>query len=608
MKACKQQLLYFVYWMFFFIISKLIFLTYHHTKTATLSIQEICKVILYGLRLDASFSGYLCILPFICFSFLSMVPILKKVINIYTYVLIIILSLLTIADLELYTAWGFRLDATPLQYFKNPREMGASIGAAPILLLLIIFIVLSIFFTWFYNNYVRLYSKSNSKLYIGHTIISLTLLVILFIPIRGGLQQIPINQSDVYFSGKIFANHAAVNVPWNVMHSLLNKNISKKNPYSYLPAGEAQLIVDSLYHHTSIHPVLLNTLRPNILFIILESYTSKFIGCLGGMPGVTPQIDQIAKEGMLFQNIFASGDRSEKGLVALLSGYPTQTTTSIIFDPSKTEKLPNLQKSLQKEGYHSSYYYGGELEFANIKSYLLNAGYQKLVSKKDFPSKDYNSKWGVHDHILLNKLLDDLKTEQRPFFGTLFTLSSHEPYEIPIPDKFAGNDETTKFKNAFYYTDQAIGDFITRAKKQTWWDSTLIILVADHGHRLPGDDPNYLSSKFRIPLILTGGALKQTHTVNKNIGSQTDIAASILQEMGIETNQFKWSKNLLDSTSKQFAFYIFNDGFGFVSPNGTAAFDNVSGKLIYSDVGVNYRQITTGKSYMQLSFADFLNR
>jgi phosphoglycerol transferase MdoB-like AlkP superfamily enzyme len=393
------------------------------------------------------------------------------------------------------------------------------------------------------------------------------------------------------------------------MHSVLKKDFNKNNPYQYFDDSIAQRYLDSLYSSLNNSPSeILTTRRPNILFIILESYTSKFIGCLGGEPGVTPNIDRIAKEGMLFTNIYASGDRSEKGLVALLSGYPTQTTTSIIKTPSKTEQLPHLNKILEEQGYHSSYYYGGELAFANIKSYLLNAGYDRLISKYDFDKKDYNSKWGVHDHVLFNKFLNDLKTEKQPFFSTLFTLSSHEPYEIPVKPEFVGNDETTQFKNSFNYTDKCIGNFIAQAKMQPWWDSTLIIMVADHGHRLPGNYSNDHPTKFKIPLILTGGALKLKEVVSNSIGSQTDIAFTLLQQINLKTDGFRWSKNLLDSTAKQFAFYVFNDGFGFVTQAGALTFDNVSKKIIYQDKDVPASQLNYGKAYMQLSFEDFLKR
>ncbi|MEO6675526.1 MAG: LTA synthase family protein, partial [Ginsengibacter sp.] len=497
-----------------------------------------------------------------------------------------------------------------LQYFNTPAEIIASVSSSPIALLLIVYILLSTFFIWVYISIFKKYiSHPVTTIKFLQIMVQLLLIAFLLIPIRGGFQQIPVNQSNVYFSDKIFANHAAVNVPWNLVHSLRRSDFKHHNPYLYFSEKKARQYLDSLYPaEKNLPPEILTTKRPDIIFIILESYTAKLIGCLGGEPGITPNIDKIASGGMLFKNIYASGERSEKGLVALLSGYPTQTTTSIIMSPSKTEGLPHLNKILKEQGYHSGYYYGGELAFANIKSYLLNAGYDKLISKENFEKKDYNSKWGVHDEVLLNKFSLDIKAEKRPFFYTLFTLSSHEPYDIPVKPKFTGSDEITKFKNSFYYTDQAIGNFIEQAKKQSWWDSTLIIMVADHGHRLPGNDPNDRPSKFRIPLIFTGGALKFKNQVNNSIGSQTDITYTLLQQMGLQTNGFKWSKNLLDTTAEQFAFYVFNNGFGIVTTKGTVSFDNVSKKIIYKDKETDTAQLNTGKAYMQLSFEDFMQR
>ncbi|MEP6597316.1 MAG: LTA synthase family protein, partial [Ginsengibacter sp.] len=354
-------------------------------------------------------------------------------------------------------------------------------------------------------------------------------------------------------------------------------------------------------------PLILSVKRPNIIFIILESYTAKLVGSLGGEHGVTPNLDKIASEGLLFTNIYAAGDRSEKGQVAILSGYPNQAITSIIKTPTKTQNLPVLNKSLEKEGYHSSYTYGGELEFANIKSYLVNAGFQNLVSKYSFAVSERTTSWGVHDHIVLNRFFEYLNQEQQPFFATVFTLSSHEPYDVPMAPHFKGNDETTLFKNSVFYTDSTIGNFIYRIKKEPLWQNTLVVLVADHGHRLPGDDPNDRPSKFHIPLIFTGGALKLKGVIN-NIGSQTDIATTILHQLGISATDFKWGKDLLDSSARQFAFYSFNNGFGFVTPAGAVTIDNVSKKEIYKNPGVGTTSINFGKAYMQFSYQDFLNR
>lgn len=600
---------YFFTWILFFIGTKVVFLLYHISQTEKLAITEIIKIFLYGLRLDISFAGYLSAIPFLFFLIKALFPQLRvfNLVKYYTGILLVLIALITVIDLELYNAWGFRLDATPLQYLATPNEMVASAGNAPVILLLLIFLGLIFFGFYIFRRLVPPLSLQ-IKRQLGYILYAAWLLAFLILPIRGGWQQIPINQSNVYFSTNIFANHAAVNLPWNLMYSLSKRNYENKNPYQYFPDSTAQRYVAALYNTPPAgkSPILLTAPRPNVLFIILESYTAKMVGCLGAEPGATPNLDQIAKEGILFDQIYASGDRSEKGLVALLSGYPVQTTTSIVKTPRKTEHLPHLNQTLEGQGYGSRFYYGGELAFANIKSYLLNAGYDQLISKFDFDAKDYNSKWGVHDHVLLQRVLQDLKKEKEPFFTTVFTLSSHEPYDIPIQNKFKGSDETTRFRNSVYYTDQALGEFITAAKKENWWQNTLVILAADHGHRLPNDDPNDAPSKFHIPFILTGGALPARNQVVSKIGSQTDIVPTVLSLMNLPVDNYQWGKNLLNPHSRDFAFYVFNDGFGYITPQGVVTYDNVAKKVIRQEPGVTPKQVDFGKAYMQVSFGDFL--
>ena len=599
---------YFLTWLLFFIGAKAVFLLYHASRTGKLVTSDILKIFFYGLRLDTSFAAYLSIIPFFLFLLKALFPRLNiyGAVKYYTWTFIIIIALLSVVDLELYNAWGFRLDATPLQYLATPNEMAASAGNAPVLRLLLFFLALSLFGIYIFRALVPEFNfpLKRQLLYI---ILSVWLFVFLIVPIRGGLQHIPVNQSDVYFSDNIFANHAAVNLPWNLMYSLSKRNYENKNPYQYFPDSTAKRMVAGLYNTPADNkPSLLNNPRPNVLFIILESYTAKVVGCLGAEPGATPNLDHLAKEGILFDSIYASGDRSEMGLVALLSSYPVQTTTSIVKTPRKTEHLPHLNQILEAQGYNSRFYYGGELAFANIKSYLLNAGYDHLISKFDFEAKDYNSKWGVHDHVLLQRVIQDLHQEKQPFFTTVFTLSSHEPYDIPIPNHFKGSDETTRFRNSVYYTDYAIGQFIKAAKKEPWWQNTLVVLAADHGHRFPGDDPNDAPSKFRIPFILTGGALAMHNQVISKIGSQTDIVPTLLTQMNLPHNNYQWSKNLLNPQSPDFAFYVFNDGFGYITPQGAITFDNVAKKIIRKDEKVSTKQLDYGKAYMQLSFRDFL--
>jgi phosphoglycerol transferase MdoB-like AlkP superfamily enzyme len=393
------------------------------------------------------------------------------------------------------------------------------------------------------------------------------------------------------------------------MHAMIKYNKEAKNPYQYMEPQEAEALVKTLYATTEDSAQkILSVEKPNVLFIILESFTAKFVGSLGGEPGVTPNLDRLAAEGINFTKTYASGNRSEKGIVALLSGYPVQTTTSIIKNPKKTTQLPHLSNVFEQAGYSTSFYYGGELEFANIRSYLQNSGYDRLVDKYDFPAESYNSKWGAHDHVLFDRVLTDLKDARTPFFSTVFTLSSHEPFEIPIPAKFPGKKVTDLFRNSIYYTDWALGKFIEEARKQPWWDSTLVVLVADHGHSLPYADPVYRSTGFRIPFILYGGALAVKGQEISTLASQTDVATTLLYQLGLPHDDFKWGRNLLAPIDNPFAFYVFNDGFGFITPGKVLTYDNVANKPINRGKGITKKQMELAKAYMQYSFEDFVQK
>ncbi|MFC5270197.1 LTA synthase family protein [Adhaeribacter terreus] len=605
----SNQFFLFLYWLLLFLSGKVLFLLYHAAKTATLSASEIARIFFFGLRLDMSMAAYLCIFPFLLL-FLTVIPAAfsRKLINGFVVLCTFFVVLLSTVDLHLYSIWGYKLDATPLQYLNTPTEMIASSSGAPLFLLFLLFTLqlaggLFLYFRFFQPRFTS--QKSTGK----KALVSFLWLIFLVLPLRGGWQQIPVNQSDVYFSDKAFANHSAINVPWNVFYSLTKKSYDGHNPYQFFKPEEAQKTVAELYQKPkTVSPAILKTKKPNIVFIILESFTANLVGCAGGEKGVTPELDKLAQEGILFRNFYASGDRSEKGLVALLSGYPVQTTTSIIKIPRKTEKLPHLAHTLKNAGYNTSYYYGGELAFANMKSYILMAGYDKITGKADFPARDYNSKWGVHDHVLFEKVSEDLKKQKQPFFTTIFTLSSHEPYDVPMKTKFLGDDEGNKFRNSMHYTDKAVGNFISEAKQQTWWQNALVVLVADHGHTLPNYVDYDSKAKFHIPLILTGGALAKTGITDSTIASQTDLAYSLLNQLNLPNQDFKWSKDIFNPAEKPFAFYVFNDGFGFITDKGSFGYDNISKQVVQKKGEFTEKDIKTAKSYLQVSFEDYLRK
>ena len=610
---------YFLFWLLFFGLGRALFLGYQHGATAQLPWATVLATFGYGLRLDASAAAYVCILPYLLLIVGGLLPRLplRGLLATYSVIIGLVLALLITADLELYRVWGFRLDDTPLQYLNSPKEMAASAGSAPVGLLLAAVAALLAGGWALYKWTVGPLGPLPAWVGRGRaTLAALLYAMLLVVPLRGGTQQIPVNQSDVYFSRIAFANHAALNAPWNLMSALVLR-AAERPPQPFMPDSAARRLVASLYPgavgapnppHSS--AAILTEARPNVLFIILESFTAKLVGSVGGERGITPTLDSLARTGVLFDHIYAAGDRSQKGLVALLSGYPNQPTTSIIKFPRKTEGLPHLCRSLAAAGYHSRYYYGGELAFANMKSYLQTAGYEQLTERADFATADQNSKWGAHDGALFTRLLDDLRRQPQPFFVTAFTLSSHEPFEVPMKPKFPGSDEATLFRNSMHYTDYTLGQFLREAQKQPWYAHTLLVLVADHGHQQPGNSANQSPDKFRIPLLLAGGALRPPARgrVVRTIGSQTDVAATLLGQLRLPATAFGWSRDLLAAHPVPFAYYCFNNGFGAVSPAGVVTFDNVSRQVWERAPAVPDSQLQLGKAMEQVSLEDFARR
>jgi phosphoglycerol transferase MdoB-like AlkP superfamily enzyme len=578
---------------------------------------EILKSFVYGFKLDLSFASYISILPFALIavsSFFKDEKIFKKIILVYSLFILVMISILSIVDIELFRWWGFRLDTTIFKYMSTPSEAWGTTAVSPRLLLCVL---LAISITVLYFLYIYLTYPKNSywgKGGIYHNILSallfLTLTGALFIPIRGGLQLAPMNQSAVYYSNNPLLNSTAINVAWNFVHSILEKTYSDSNPYVITDSKKAAETITQLYADSSKTAPLLRTKKPNVIFIIWESFTGKVVKELGGKENVTPRFSKLIKEGVLFNHMFASGNRSDKGLVAILAGYPAQPTTSIITNPKKAMHLPAVSSVLKNNGYSTSFYYGGEPEFANIKSFLLNHDFEKLVTKNDFEEKYWNSKWGAHDEIVLDRLLNDLGNTKEPFFSTLFTLSSHEPYDIPIAPVFPGTDNQTLFLNSLYYTDQCIGKFIEKAKKTSWWKNTLIVITADHGHAYPGPNelPIHIPDEFKIPMLWLGGALNVKDTVIDKVGSQTDIAATLLSQLNIDHKQFTFSKDLLSPGSQDFAYYAFNNGLGYIKPGKEMAIENVSKSFIYKKGTIDDQDILEGKTYLQYSFQDYLNK
>lgn len=608
-----------LFWLVFSVITRATFELYFIDKLKKASFSEIFQTFFYGVRIDASAAGYIAALPLLVFIIAWFFPKLniKGIwLRVYVYFCIFIVSFVAILNLNIFREWGTKINFRVFDtLYHSPSEAIASTGSSPIGLSLLIGafllaagILLANYIVDF--NFKKPELKWYVKPFVAILLVGLNVLII-----RGGVQLSPMNQSMAYFSDRQILNQCALNTEWNLLHNTVENFKTPYNPYLYMSAHDAESLVDSMYTVKKDTTVkVLTTTKPNIVIIQIESFTADLIESLGGEKGDAPNFEELIKHGLLFDSLYATSDRTDKGIIGILSAFPSQAIRTVIVDNVKQERLPSLTNVFDAAHYSTSYMYGGESEFMNFKAYMLSHKTDEIIDKKNFDARDMNSKWGAHDDVVMKRHIKYLDKQEEPFFSYLQTLSNHEPFDLPVPAHFPGEDVSNKFRSTAYYTDASIKEYFDLAKKQDWYKNTLFILVADHGHRLPlnNADP-FEPQKYHIPLLFFGDVIKPEYRGQRihKLGSQTDIAATLLAQMDMPHKQFKWSKNLLNPYSKPFAFFDWDNGFGFMVPGQVVSYDNAGKRIIYvGDTTKPQKQtddlLQYGKAFMQQVFTEYM--
>lgn len=589
---------------------------------------ELPAVIWHGLPLDLSMAGYLSVIP----GFLSIAVVwlkrdlVKPIMNIYFIIASLFITCSFLLNASLYPYWKYPLDSTPLFYFfTSPADAIASVSIWQVILSIVILIVLTIG-VWFtlrmrgekrqqYSRYAYGYGGFGSgkrnrfddfDRHRGRTSLILLLLTgLLFLPIRGGITVSTMNTGQAYYSQNAYLNHSAVNPLFSLLESITHQE-DFASQYRFMKDKEADKIFATMTSTSdeNTYPLLNEATfkkgTPDILIVIMESFASDIMPSMGSYKDVAVCLDSIAQQSILFTRFYANSFRTDRGMVSILSGYPAQPTTSIMRYPRKTSQLPSIARNLAKyKNYKSTYYYGGDADFCNMRSYLVSQGYQHIISDANFPIEDKLSKWGVPDHILAAKMMEDIKAQQnekRPMLRILQTSSSHEPFEVPY------HRLKDKRLNAFAYTDSVMGAIVREYRKLPRWKNTLIVFVPDHVGGYKENLNDHDRSRYQIPLILAGGAISRPMKVGI-IGSQHDIAATLLGQLGVEHREFTFSKNMMSDATPKFAFFAVNDAFGIVSEENSLIYDNRAKRIVY-DKGEKGFNLKRGQAYLQKLYDD----
>ena len=582
-------------------IEKPLFLLWYHAQAAEASAAELALVVWNGLKLDQTVAGYITALPLLVVLAALWIPgrWSRSVLKGYLLVIAAVSATAFAANLALYEYWAFPLDSSVLQYLASPKEALASVTAGQLLLQLLVAAAVFGGMAWCYLRVLRLYDPARRSTHrAGSTLVLLLAAGVLFLPIRGGVSVATANVSKVYFSGRMFLNHAAVNPLFSFL-STLSDGDDALYEYEFFPEPERAAIFEPLRGDLPAGigtDTLLRTRRPNVVLFLVESFGRSTVDeRVGGEP-VAPEFQRLKGEGVYFDNLFANSFRTDRGTVAVLSGFPAQTKMSVMKLPVKSQRLPSIARSLRREGYATSFYYGGDLNFTNTASYLYGTGFDQLTWQKDLHFDAPTSKWGYADDVVIDAFTDHVLAEaasQRPFFAAMLTLSSHEPFDVP----FAKFDDP--MLNAMAFTDACLGRFVERVRQTPVWKDLLVILIADHAYPYPYGIANSDALRHRIPMLWLGGAVRRPAVV-ETYGSQSDLAATLLAQLGIAHGDFLFSRDLFDPARPKFGYWCFNNGFGVADAGGTTIFDCTSARVISPDSTA--AQLRDGKAMLQTTY------
>ena len=606
----RKLIIIFVSIVGFFLVGTLIFMLYHFGIYGQYGIRDWLRVMVHSIPQDLTTAGYVVALPLV----LKLVHIwlpgdwYRHVLYWLLGVLFFLVLLLWATDLMLFGHWGFRLDATPMIYLiDNPAEALASapwwwyvVGIG--IIALIVYGIERLLHKLLpppQRSYSHLWREAaaNRPEPLGkrvlHTLGGLLLAGLTFLCIRGGVSESTMNVGRAYFSTEMNLNQAAVNPVFSFFYSL-GKQKNYGEMYRFMSDDECDAALEELNRMTvqaadstqMTRPTLLKTNRPNILLIVLESFSGKACHALypDADPRVMPELSRLYHEGLGWTRFYATSWRTDRGLASILAGYPAQPTTTVMKDQSKCNHLQYLPQRLKEVGYRPEFVYGGDVNFTNMLGFLRTGGVDDVISMNDFTRAERMQQWGAPDQVVFDRVFKSIEEEVKrgkeseenkeaeeshnPFFKVVLSLSSHEPFDVPSFQRLEH-----PFANSFAYTDSCLGNFIDRLKADTaLWNNLLVIAMPDHCSYYPEGVEFQEPDRYHIPMVWTGGALQlplnddgaAIHTIDV-LGDQTDFAATLLGQLGIHHEDFNFSKDLLDPMSPRYAFYDYPDGFGLLA-------------------------------------------
>lgn len=612
-----QLLKLLLFWLLLFDFQRIMFSIHNWDKFQNVAWSDWLLSFFYSIRLDLATAGFLSVLPlfFLLLYFTKPTKWLKRLFIGVLMIEAVITIFIHSGEINAYPEWNHKLTSRVFTHLSNPDEVFRTADYS-MTIWFIVYSILEFVFAWKIAQWLfkKLEFKWELKM-----LIKIPISIVLFgafsflylLLARGGWQSIPININSSFFSNSPVANDLATNSTYYFGKSYLLYNRSEIDDLMpEIDKNSAKKIVDEMYNYPKEHDVrILENERPNVVFVLMESWASEAIGCLSETKGATPNFDMLTKEGLLFNNIYATGGTSEIGNSSIFSGNPAIPEISISLQPEKSRKLYSINQDMQEWGYSSNYVFSGDLKYGNIGGYFLDHGFQDVEDESDFPNGIKRGKLNFFDEDLYDYFIDRMNKTKEPFLHCAFTGSTHSPYDYPKKgkDKFTGIE--ADFMNSIVYSDDCLKNFIEECKKQKWYKNTLFVFVADHGHATPSSQSPSFNKYNRIPLLFWGEPLKDEFKGKQidKLGSQSDIAATLIYQMNGDISRYPWSKDLLNPNSPEFAFHTITRGYGWITPKGGMTYQMEMKSFIDNTFpkSVEKAEVKKGHAFLTQIYADY---
>lgn len=573
MKLIKELIkVYFIFVAVFF-VGRLFFYLLNMERFDDISFYESILTFIYGLRMDTIVVSMILAIPSLAFCLLPKIfsKFISKLLNVYILSFLILAVFIECASFPFFAQYDLRPNYLFIEYLEYPQEVSSLLFKDYKLQFIAAFLIISLVVTLYIKSKFINFENVFQQSYLSRILMLLPILLVLFIGIRSSLGHRPVNISDALYS----TNRVINEITKNSLHSLgyayysnkkTENNIAK---YGKIDIKEAYKLVSSAIgveykdekrpFYREVKSKLDSKKQKNLVIFIQESMGAQFTGFIGNNT-LTPNLDKLAKDYISFTNLYSNGTRSVRGLAALTSGTLPIHGVEVIKRNKSQQDYFTIASLLKPYGYKSSFIYGGEARFDNMKSWYLGNGFDEVIEQKDYENPIFTSTWGVSDEDLVIKANEKFKSHyenKENFVSVMFSSSNHMPFELPEGKiEFEKNIPKASVENAIKYADFAIGKFFELAKKEAYFKNTVFVVISDHNVRVYGDQIVPIDM-FQIPAVIISDNIPPQ--IFSRLTSQSDVLATALDLIGIDLSYPILGNSIFKDNKKDINLMLFDE-------------------------------------------------